>query len=423
MRVSSRSLPPMLFAGWLAMLCLPLLSVRDYWTFLDYRANKAGQAFQLAGLASFGLLVVWSMWRGRGRKERLSDEGPAIVLLVCLFLWSLLSTIWSINPAGTFAYSVVTYSACAGVLLIARTEATRGTDLFRYVPVMTIGFIFLAAVLLPFNGRTFGGIEPNVLGAITFCGLVLAQTYRPKLRWVVTSLFLVYLLVISSRTYFIVSVIFLLIHLAITCRPSRIARLVLPTAVAATVALLLIQFSASAPGELSNSLVALTHLDDADRGIGSGFTGRADLWAQGLQTATLSPWLGFGFRTRADEFSLDALARSAHNGYLNLVLDIGVVGLALFLTTLLTATYLRWRRRRLLPGTCEQRKLDAIFLAVTPPMLLVLFFEPTHLNLGLPHNILFLFVLFHTSCENRLGSEPNQAAASAPSLAAIPAGE
>ena len=81
----------------------------------------------------------------------------------------------------------------------------------------------------------------------------------------------------------------------------------------------------------------------------TGLTGRTHLWSLSLKAVARQPWFGYGFRS----FWLGMKGASAtlvqqlhwsppsgHNGFLDITLEVGIVGLALFLIGYL----LLWRR-------------------------------------------------------------------------------
>ncbi|MDP7022600.1 MAG: O-antigen ligase family protein [Candidatus Krumholzibacteria bacterium] len=80
-------------------------------------------------------------------------------------------------------------------------------------------------------------------------------------------------------------------------------------------------------------------LDDPVRGVGTGFTGRARIWALALVHFLQSPWFGHGPLSN-DYILYDVIMgqRTAHNGILALLVDYGVFGalpaLLLFLLAL-----------------------------------------------------------------------------------------
>ncbi len=86
-----------------------------------------------------------------------------------------------------------------------------------------------------------------------------------------------------------------------------------------------------------------------------GMTGRTHLWVLSLSAIARKPWLGYGFKTfwlgmRGPSASivqqLHWLAPTAHNGLLDLTLELGIIGLLLFVSGYL----LLWRRALLFLG-------------------------------------------------------------------------
>ena len=87
-------------------------------------------------------------------------------------------------------------------------------------------------------------------------------------------------------------------------------------------------------------------------------SGRTDLWLGAIDKITERPWLGYGFKAFwRDEGGATEIWKivgyeppHAHNGYLNMSLDLGLVGLALFLLSMLVAYVRSIQWLRLRPG-------------------------------------------------------------------------
>jgi O-antigen ligase len=91
-------------------------------------------------------------------------------------------------------------------------------------------------------------------------------------------------------------------------------------------------------------LITLLALVDTGQLLGylerdASFTGRLPLWDASLQAALQRPWLGYGYSGFWNQDSpmvqyiwaaIDWQAPSAHNGYLDIMLQIGLVGLVLY---------------------------------------------------------------------------------------------
>jgi O-antigen ligase len=124
---------------------------------------------------------------------------------------------------------------------------------------------------------------------------------------------------------------------------------------------------------------SLFFLNDRYRGLGTGFTGRVDAWQEALDLFQQNPAFGVGFRMH--ERYMTTLS-SAHNGYLSLLAEVGVVGT---IPVFGLATLGGWRLfRRAVAGDSM-----AIFgFAFFSGYALLVVFERLFLNMGNPTSIL-----------------------------------
>jgi exopolysaccharide production protein ExoQ len=101
----------------------------------------------------------------------------------------------------------------------------------------------------------------------------------------------------------------------------------------------------------------LAHREAALHALGRDptLTGRTDMWGIIWQAIASEPWLGYGYRSfwRDDESgrlaiwaALEWTPTTAHNGIVDLALDIGLLGVAIFLTSFVSAVYLAFRAVR-----------------------------------------------------------------------------
>jgi O-antigen ligase len=82
-------------------------------------------------------------------------------------------------------------------------------------------------------------------------------------------------------------------------------------------------------------------------------SGRTALWAVLLRTAQEHPWLGHGFNAFWESFPVwleGWVPGQAHNGYLDLFLELGAVGLILFLGSLALALWRALQQFHAMPG-------------------------------------------------------------------------
>ena len=133
--------------------------------------------------------------------------------------------------------------------------------------------------------------------------------------------------------------------------------------------------------------------------LGSDFTGRADVWQVAYSKISAKPFTGYGFKTRelADlTYITDAI--NAHSGILNVALDLGLVGVALFF---IWYAYAFWQAIELGPHPFAQEKMTiAAFLAGNLAMLAV---EPNYISFAHPTAFLTLLSLSFPLVDFKLG--------------------
>jgi O-antigen ligase len=127
-------------------------------------------------------------------------------------------------------------------------------------------------------------------------------------------------------------------------------------------------------------------LSAADRGIGSGATGRITAWKATWELFLRNPMLGVGFRAHEHILKVDT---SAHNGYLATLAEVGLVG---FLAVL----YLVFRGLRLLRANIKDPShlfSYSILFGLCVGYLLLAVFERYLINVGNPTSLLFLLIV------------------------------
>ena len=172
------------------------------------------------------------------------------------------------------------------------------------------------------------------------------------------------------------------------------------------------------------------HADEATRMLGkdSSMTGRVPIWTEALRFARHNPIWGYGYsafwsqnsrpgRLVREAVNWDALPH-AHNGYIDLLLQVGTIGLALYF-----ATYLIAMKRAVLlvrRNTAIELRWPLAFLCV------VFLYQLNEASIVSPNQliwILFSSVLFSLAIEDQsselpLQEEENQAAPGQPALLA-----
>ncbi|MGZ5179614.1 MAG: O-antigen ligase family protein [Ramlibacter sp.] len=130
-------------------------------------------------------------------------------------------------------------------------------------------------------------------------------------------------------------------------------------------------------------LDSLLKVNDPYRGLSSGASGRTELWAAALELWKENPFFGVGFKGHPP---LMPNHMSAHSGYLAMLAETGIVGLAGYLVICGAALVgaLRWRR--------DPARQTALALLVS--YLFYGLIEYRSVGFGNPYSILFLWIAF-----------------------------
>jgi O-antigen ligase len=134
-------------------------------------------------------------------------------------------------------------------------------------------------------------------------------------------------------------------------------------------------------------------LDSSNRGIDSGFTGRSDIWAASIDLWLKSPLLGFGYRQH-EQF----LLVPAHNAYLAMLADTGLLGFIVYIVLLATSLVASW-------GIQDPRTRRFV-VSVLVGYVIIGFFDRRNINAGNPYGLFFLM-----SCSLALADQSMRKAA------------
>jgi O-antigen ligase len=306
----------------------------------------------LAKVAGALIVVAWvaTVSIGGRRERNLFTTHPAFTFLVLAFLgWSAISVVWS-ESSSTALTSVMRYALNAFLLPIAFTAVRNRRDAMHILAAIVIGASIAAvsAIIAPpppesaIYGRAAGTVgDPNELAAALLVGLVVAAAFAvnrhisPALRalaGVSAVLCLMGILLSLSRGGLLGTACALLIAVAVA---GRWRRRVL--ALAGTLGVLAVGYFAAFA-----SLPAKQRVLDVGA---EGGTGRLDLWTVGLRMIEAHPLNGIG----SGEFPVSSVhyllrpgliqsgafilstPKVAHNTYLNITAELGLVGGILFI--------------------------------------------------------------------------------------------
>ena len=390
----------------IGVIAYPVILLVPYWWLNDWRdlANAyethGGLGFQVAGFLVFSISVLPLLIRYFGVNEFITMTTPRGVFVAFFFLLTLILPVIAGTPSfQSVAYTIITWSL---IIVAGAFWSIDHTVAKRALGWASVCILFFLIILLIKHGvsnpgtakRGIGGIQPNSFAQAALVGLTLAFFLPRWLTYPAVATAITLMLIASSRSQLVGAIAFLLSYgtLTLMAAPSSAERLGLATAMlAVTGAVLMLDLyllSAHGSGLLAILSERVLLLDDPIRGLGSGFTGRTEHWEAGLKAISQAPVLGYGFRRQIV---------TAHQGYLNLMSDIGIplgVSFVIFVVTEIGCR-IRTTRRLAVRGLAGHGEalLHRLIAAYLISVLAEWVFEPSYLNLGVPYTVFFLLFL------------------------------
>lgn len=281
-------------------------------------------------------LFVW----GKIPKHEISNLNKHVYLLIAYISYAVLSAIWSDVPLISLRRSVQQVIIAFCILSPFIMGIDRKQILHKVTCVLTL-FVFINVALIPLFGiADFGyrGICPqkNILGQISviaffFCTYgVINSSGKTRMMFLASSLLSIFLCIISnSKTSLGLLLIvplasYLMIFLASIKAPLKQAFFVI-----VCILIIYIVFTASilVPFDIYDISEAIFH----DR----TFTGRTVIWEFAGNNIDGSPYIGYGYgsfwgvgsTTKAIGQGFIGGLLQAHNGFIDIVLELGYFGL------------------------------------------------------------------------------------------------
>jgi O-antigen ligase len=292
---------------------------------------------QLFWLSVYGVTVALLVSQGQRSIEVAGRAKLMWLLLGIVFL----SVTWSDAPSTTIKQFVaLSGTTLFGIYLSVRYTLKEQLRLLAWVFGIAVVLSFVFAIALPSyglqGGQSWQGIyhHKNLLGRImvlsTIVFLLSAQTSQSYrwLHWGGAGLSVVLLILSNSKTS--LALFLLLLGLLLSY---RILRLYYKLAVP------LLSLALVTAGGLF--MVAIAQAEDIVGAAGKDltFSGRTDLWSLAIPKIQNRFWLGHGYGgfwqgwsgESADIWFLESwLPKHSHNGYIDLWLDLGFVGIVVF---------------------------------------------------------------------------------------------
>lgn len=284
--------------------------------------------------ATIALLVV-------SRPIRMSRVAVPAVMGLILVGWAFVSSSWSIAPDVTFRRSIaLLMTTLFGLYLAARYDWREFLELLAGVFLLLAVGNYIACLLFPGFGihatihpGAWKGLwyEKNMMGAQMVVGLLAlsaAAVVAPRRRklWIFGAALSAGLVILSTSTTALLGMLLALggmTALALFRRPGPLPVLVVWGGVAGVGAFLALILLAP---EVFFALV----------GKDATLTGRTGIWEALFRRVELRPWQGYGFGAFwadpwgprwfiKNEVQWDA--PNAHNGWLDILVQLGIVGL------------------------------------------------------------------------------------------------
>ncbi|WP_169797991.1 O-antigen ligase family protein [Kocuria flava] len=303
-------------------------------------------------------------------EDRSMRRPPTLIVLLSLFfLWCVLSGVT--NVRDTEQWRVFAVYSVIFLLPILYPFTHKSVPLHG---LMLGSFVQILAVLVGNEristisgiGQLSGGVQPNILAlqavSVSLFGAWIAGRSRASAAQVFIGLiasFVGLLAVVGtvSRSG-LVALVFAVIIMSMLVVPLRwFILLVLPSL---TLILALL-------GGILPSAWASDWFIRGDATSLSSLTGRTDIWSFSLSMVSAKPFMGWGFGALYAEnysggFFLKAVeGTNAHNAWLQLAVEVGIVGAVMFLLIFVIVFMCAWRNRRTADGVIVLGMLAALF--------------------------------------------------------------
>jgi O-antigen ligase len=356
-------------------------------TFLDTILPADAQgALSVSKLVGLVLVLSWFALVTAGEREQREHlfSPPAFLLVLISFVgWAFASAVWAEDP-GTAIDATTRYLPNAMLFLIVFAGVRTGKQLLWVVGSLVVGAVvsavygMVAGAPADDPGRVAIGNANETAASLVMGGTLaaaLAFTLRGKpvlrlLTAIAVPLCVFAVFLTLSRGGLVALGASLIAAIAVAGRRRGVVVGLAATAVLATV----IYFGAFASVEARDRILEV-----------EGGTGRTDIWTVGWRMVEAQPLIGVGagnFPVASIHYLLEpgALLRTdfivddpkvAHNTYLNVLAELGVVGLALFMAVIILPLW--WATRAVgFAARAGDRQLEVLARAMVVVLIGVL---------------------------------------------------
>ena len=386
---------------YIALMLIPLAQLRYFEAQLTYDAPRV---FQVGSVLSF--VVLSSSFFVLKRSAYRAVSLSALIFVAAFIIYIILTSPSSIYPNRSFLYAGVTTFFFAGCYYFWRQSNFQIELSFKMVFIAIVACFVYLLISLPLRERTLGWISPNLLAHVGLMSIISGLIVSGRIK-LVAILFGVGLIVFSqSRTVFVALAVFFASYVSINYLVNSYKRFIYISIILTLVAPVTPLISSGLVSAVSSVSSVILGVDDANRVSGSGLSGRSAYWENAVYVISERPLIGHGFRTRQSLDYSEASAVNAHSGFLNLVLDTGILGAiifaALYVVAANRAALLYFSLR--LCNDSIQKRISSVALSFLIAYLPIFIVEPNYINLSHPTSMLFtLFIMYALSVPLRFG--------------------
>jgi O-antigen ligase len=356
------------FLAWSILLTFPLMTAAA-----ALQANNDVIFFQLLGGAQYLTLAI-AFCIPRDLIGRYHFPQYAII---CLIYLSIILQLHDdpVQIAVGSSYTLLLIVTIVAVSLLFTLPIDALARCLGATAVVYVAFGLTAVALFGWpEDRHLGPIHPNIVGSVMLCAFIFSQ-FREGALFVLLRVVSVVLAASVSSRFAMIGCLLALVVFELSYNPISVKVLLFP--VIAAFALLF----------TNQEVSSLLALDDPDRNVSSGFTGRGDDWNSALALIGQNPF-GMGFKRPPFD-------NAGHNGYLKSLLEFGIIGGCLLFTAILTIV------ARSVLDALNTSSSDPIAKRVAAAragglvaLAFATFFQPQLFNLGDVHAISFMLLLF-----------------------------
>lgn len=284
---------------------------------------------------------------------------------------------WVLNLAGI--YIAVNFS-----LRLDADAYTRGLRIYvlAMLPLL-IGLAWYSYVPGARLGQQQGPLNPNTIALVTISVVVAACIFSNRpLRYALIAPGAVIIYLTGSRASAVAALIAItIVFFLLQGRKGPIQMVLAAFMLAGTVSALVLVVP-----EVSMHVDQYFAINNKQRGIQSGATGRAQTWVEVWNLALDHPFTGVGLRAHEGLLKTNT---SAHNGYLATLAEIGFMGFACVMALIVAGivSLLRWQ------GDEQWQRVQAVLLGLALGYMVLALFERYLLNFGNPTSLLFLLAI------------------------------